>query len=397
MDIDDDATSSFLSSAGRTPSHFHPGDHQLTGSIRTPSQSLATPDYERLPDSDDSPQLMVLASSSSHLEELGGIRRPGDHGPQRQHRDILSSLNPFVQGITPRKRKRTDGMTDTHMTDNNNTPHDDASIDDPNPRFRRRTRPRLRVQQDGKFSPLLIMSPFQERDSPEERETLSVFHYPPPSTDMSDSIRQYFHLENPLEHAPRMLQSNSLPRVDSLEEPKEPGRADSASSFAEVALATTAARRPGRLSTLQDFHLPRPFEETERPSSSSINLKVHARGLDALPAFLSTSGGRMDGLGASRAEPAGSPTDPLGHSIRLPTREHDARGSSTWSGSDELPSMTVFFDKPICDSPDPIDVEQDPASAMLGARFEAAPQGQSLCRTTGDSDGSLDHIIYSTN
>ena len=354
-----------------------PQIHQISGSIHTSIHNLPSHpphDCERLPGSDDSPQFMMLSSPISpagRLGETGDIHQ--NPGLSRQHRDSLPSSNPSEQEVSPRKRKRTHDLPHTLIMDHNdiNIPLDGAYTDGANPQSRRRVRPRLRTQQDGEFSPLLIISP---RGSPVEEETISAFQYPPNVTDPSHSIRRYF---NPPEHGPRILQSSSSPKLDDLEnrQPEERGRSDSANSFAQVALASTATRKHGRLSTLEDLWLPRPFEDTKRPSSDLGSIKVHERGLEAPPFFLATGGGRMGGLRASR-ESAGSPTDALGHPIRAPIHEeHGTHAVSPRSAALPLEPISTtgnFFDKPLCDSPDSMDPDQD---------------SQFVRRTTGSGDG----------
>ncbi|KAF8559419.1 hypothetical protein OG21DRAFT_1493311 [Imleria badia] len=344
MDIDDgthhphrcDSVNLPGPSGEQTPFVFHPQNPQFAGSVQTsipslPSQPL--PDCECLPGLDDSPQPMILASPSSPMHHVG---------------EMPSSLKPSVQDVTTRKRKHTHDLPDY-----DHDPHDDTFTDGANSQSRRRTRPRLQTQRDREFTPLLIMSPGREPVFLVE-ETITAFHYPSNLTDPSHSIQRHFLLENLTEHRPRILRSSSLPKVD---DPEERSRSDSATSFAEVALASTVARKHGRLSTLEDIWLPRPFEDAERPSLGSI--KVHERGLDALPSFRSTSGGRMGGLRASRAEPAGSPTDTLGHPIRPTSREHGTHAVSPRSAMLPLETGTTkFFDKPLCDSPEEIDPDE---------------------------------------
>jgi hypothetical protein len=385
MDVDDGAVARRHShrgdSVGMSTSDpslpSDPQNHHISGSVRTSIHSLPSyppPDRERLPGSNDSPQFMILPSPTSPVYRLGETSDIHQNpGPSRQHRDILPSSNPSEQEVAPRKRKRTHDLPPTLVMDHDHIPLDDTFTDGANPQSRRRVRPRLRTQLDREFSPLLIMSPGSERNHPMEEETISAFHYPPNVTDPSHSIRRYFHLP---EHGPRILQSSSSPKLDDMEDrqPEERGRSDSASSFAQVALAPTATRKHGRLSTLEDLSLPRPFEDTERPPLDLGSIKVHERGLEVPPFFLSTGGGRMGGLGASR-ESAGSPTDALGHPIRASICEDGTHAVSSRSAMLPLePSSTTgnFFDKPICDSPDPIDSDED---------------GQFVCRTTGNSDG----------
>ena len=354
-------------SVGRLPSD--PQNHQIVGSIQTSIHSLPShppPDRERLPGSDDSPHFMIVSSPTFPVNRLGETsdiyQDPGFAG---QPRDVLPSLKPSAseQEVTTRKRKRTHDLPPTLITDHDH-PHDDPFTDGAHPQSHRRIRPRLRIQQDMEFSPLLIMSPGRERDSPaEQEETISAFHYTPNVTDPSHSIRRHFYPANHPEHGPRILQSSSSPPLDDLDR-QERGRSDSANSFAQVALASTTTRKHGRLSTLQDFWLPRPFEEPKRPSlalsSASANVKVHERGLEAPPSFLSTTGsGRMGGPRASR-ESAGSPTDALGHPIRAPIREDGTQCHAVSPPrAAMLPletNMTIgtFFGKPICDSPEEI-------------------------------------------
>lgn len=311
-------------SGGRMSFDSHPQTHQIVGSAQASTHSLPShppPDCERLPDS-----VMRLSPPSSPLNR-------------------------------PQKRKRTHDLPHTHAIDHNHSPRDDASTDGSSSQSRRRKRLRLQTQQVGEFSPLLIMSPGRELGPHVEETFLATF---PPVTDPSHStgIRRYFHpLEIPPEHDPRILQRGSSPKLDDPEDSKDHGRSDSVSSFAEVALASTANPPKSRLSSLGDFGLPRPFEDTDRPSLASI--KVHERGLEAPPLFFPTSGGRMGGPWASR-ESAGSPTDALGHPIRVPRadREHGARAVSPRPDIPRLePSSTNFFGKPLCESPESMDEE----------------------------------------
>ena len=325
-------------SGEQAPLNFHPQSHGLPGSSLHHLPSHPPSDGDRLSASDDSHQLMTLPSPSSPTNHTGEMW-------DGLHSDTLSNLNPFIQDVIPRKRKRAHDLPHTHTMDYDHIPHDDTFIDGSNSQSRRRTRPRLQTQRDREFTPLLIMSPGQGRDLPDE-ETITAFHYPPDTTNASHSIRRYFHFENPSEYDTRMLQSSSSLEID----PQERERSDSTSSFAEVALATTTTSKQSRLSTLQGFSLPRPFEETKQPSSD--NVKVHERGLDALPSFFSTSGGRMGSLRASRAEPTGLPTDTLGH----PIRPHALSPRPAMLPLDL--STTSFFDKPICDSPESMDSDE---------------------------------------
>ncbi|KAG6371627.1 hypothetical protein JVT61DRAFT_9340 [Boletus reticuloceps] len=340
---------------------FHPQNHQLAESSQTSIHSLSShppPDCERLPGSDDSPRLVVLAPSSSpvnHPVETGDMYQ--HQGLAGQHGVILSGLKRSVQEVTTRKRKHSYDLPHTDVTGHDRISHD---ADGAHSQSRRRVRPRQRTQQDGEFSPLLIMSPGRERESLVE-ETISAFHYPPAVdvTGSFHSIRRHFCPRNLSEDGPRILQSSSSPKVDDLED-QERGRSNSANSFAEVALASTATRKHGRLSTLQDFWLPRPFEESG-PSMGSI--KVHERGLEALPSFLSTSGGRMDGPRSSREDStrAVSPRSAL-HPLEL--------------------SMGKFFDKPMCESPESIGpdegglahLERPTTQVIHSARYDSPPR-----------------------
>ena len=292
-----------------------------------PLPSYPSPGRDRPSDSDDSPFMMLSSSSTTNqVEETGEMYR--NHGLPRQRRRFLTNVEPPIPEVTQRKRKRTDDAAHPHiMVD------DDAFTDGTNPQSHRRIRPRLQPQHS-EFSPLLIMSPGQARDPPVEEETTLAFHYPPAVTDPSRSIRRYPHLENPREHEPYVLQSSSSSRANDLEEPR---RSDSANSFAEVALASTTTvpqKHGGRLSTLQGFWLPRPFEETEQPSFGSV--VVHERGLEAGPLFLSIKSSRSGGPLVSR-EPVGSPQS------AMPALEL---------------SSTKYFDQPLCDSPDSIDPDE---------------------------------------
>ncbi|KAH0838609.1 hypothetical protein J3R83DRAFT_6931 [Lanmaoa asiatica] len=340
-------------SGGRFPPDFHPQEHEIVGSVQTSIHSLPshpTPGYERLPDSDGSPQLVIppspapspsLSSPMNHLGEMGDINQ--NHGLAMQRRGILLGLESSVGEITPRKRKRTHDSPRLDHTHQDN----DAFTDSANPRSSRRIRPRLRIPQDREFSPLLFIASGEERDPLVEEGTMGVFHHPPNMTNPPHAIQR-----RP-GNLPERDPCNSSPEVNDLRDHKGRRRSGSTSSFAQVALASTVTPKHGRLSTLQDFWLPRPFEE----ASVGI-IKVHERGLDAGPSFLSTnSGDRAGGPRASR-EPAGLLTDTTpGHDIQSPIREHDTHACSSRSVNmlPLEPSSTNFFDKPICDSPDPID------------------------------------------
>lgn len=374
MDIDDDAVSSQHPhhydsakmntsgpSGGRIPLGPHPQKLQIVGSVQASSHSASShpsPGCERLSGSDGSPQLMIPLSPSApvnHLGETGDITP--SHGLARQRRGIFLDFESSERELTPRKRKNTHDSPHTHIVDHNHSVDNDAFTDSANSQPARRIRPRLWTQQDREFSPLLYISPGQERDPLVEEETISAFHYSPNVADPSSSIQRYFHLGNSREQDPCTLQSGSSPQINDLEDHgKERKRSDSANSFAEVALASAGIRKHGRLSTLQDFWLPRPFEEIERQPSVGI-IKVHERGLEAGPLFLSTNGGRTGGLSASREPAPGSPTDTLGH----PIHKYGIHACSSPSARLPLePSSTNFFDKPICDSPDPIDpIDED--------------------------------------
>ena len=403
MDVDDDAVprrhshrsdsvkmSSPGPSGGRMPFDPHSQNHQIVGSTQASIHSFPShppPDCERLPGS------VAGLSPSSLVNRLGKThdiyQNPGLAG---QHGDPLPSLKLSVQDVAPHKRKRTHDLPHTHIRDHNHFPYDDASTDGASSQSRRRKRLRRRTQQDSEFSPLLIMSPGRELDPHMEEETF-LATFPTNVSGPSHSIRRHFHLENPPEHGPRILQSGSSPGLDDPEDVKEHGRSDSVSSFAEVALASMASPPSSRLSSLQDFELPRPFEDTDRPSFASI--KVHERGLEAPPLFFPTSVGRMGGPWASR-ESAGSPTDALGHPIRVPqaVHEHGARAVSPRPDIPRLePGSTNFFGKPLCESPESMDedararFELPPTRVAQGARLDSTPRVRSDGRTTGSSDG----------
>ena len=389
MDIDDGAVS------GHRPYHCDSAEMNLPGpsggrmssdchgSVQTPTHSAPScpsPGYIHLSGSDDSPQLMIPPSPSSPMNRLGKM---GDtrqsHGLVRQRRRFLTDLEPTVLEVTPRKRKRP-SEPDTHVLDHSHT-HGDASTDGANSLSARRIRPRLWTHQDREFSPLLVMSPGRDRDSPVE-ETIPGLIYSQNVTDPSHSIQRRFYFGNPREYDPCMLQSSPSPRVNDPEDRREHGRSESANSFAEVALATVPPRKHGRLSTLQDLWLPRPFEETEQPS---VAVKVHERGLEAGPLFLSTNSGRKGGRSPSR-EPAGAPTD-------HPIREYGIHACSSQSAMLPIePSSTKYFDKPICDSPDPIDPTDEDGlihfelrtAQVLALVPTQLPGGQPVRRTAGD-------------
>ena len=351
MDIDDDAAScrhphrcdSVQMNPPGSPSERTPFDDQELVSIQTSirSRGHAYPDYDRLPGLDDPPQLVLASSSSENRPgEMGDVYE--NHVLAGQHRPLFPGLKPSPQEITSRKRKFTHDLPDTHATNNNDTPDDDAFADSANSQSRRRIRPRLQTQRE--FSPLLIMPLHGEQDTVVE-DTVSALRYGP---NPSHSIQRYFHHDNPA-HGPRILQRGSLPRADDLEDPNEPPRSNSVSSFVEVALASTATRR---LSSLQDLELPRPFEEAERPSS--CNIAFSERGLDAPLSFHSVSGGRMGSLRGSRE------MDTHGHPIRPSSHEHGSHAVSPRSTLFPLePTTTNFFGKPLCESPDSISPDGD--------------------------------------
>ncbi|KAF8446281.1 hypothetical protein L210DRAFT_928706 [Boletus edulis BED1] len=365
MDIDDDAVPCCHpdSSCGRTGFDFHHQNHQLAESSLTSIHSLSShppPDCERLPGSDDS---MVLAPSSSP------VNHPVETGNMYQHQGLAGQHGVILPGqeVTTRKRKHSYDLPHTHVTGHDRISHD---ADGAHSQSRRRVRPRQRTQQDREFTPLLTMSPGRERESLVE-ETISAFDYPPAVdvTGSFHSIRRHFCPRNLSEDGPRILQSSSSPKVDDLED-QERGRSNTVNSFAEVALASTATRKHGRLSTLQDFWLPRPFEESG-PSMGS--LKVHERGLEVPPSFLSTSGGRMDGPRSSREDStrAVSPQPAL-HPLEL--------------------SMGKFFNKPMCDSPESISpdegglahLERPTTQVIHSAHYDSPPHP---VRTTDNNDG----------
>ncbi|KAG8220114.1 hypothetical protein J3R82DRAFT_1134 [Butyriboletus roseoflavus] len=375
MDIDDNSPGPF---GGRMSSDYHPRPHQIVGTVQTPTHgvpSRPSPSCERLSVSDGFPQLMIPPSPSSpmnHPREMGDTCQ--SYGLVRRRSDILLGLGPSAREVTPRKRKHSHGSPHTHVLGHNHTEDDDASTDGANSQSHRRIRPCLWTHQDREFSPLLLMSPGMDRDPPVKEETMSAFHHTQNVSDPSSSIQRRFYAVNSREHDPCTPQRSPSPSVNDPEDRKERGHSDSANSFAEVALASTVPRKHGRLSSLQDFGLPRPFEEIEQPFVGTV--KVHERGCEVGPLFLSTNSGRAGGLSSSR-KPAGSPTDdPIG--------EYGIHACSSRSAMLPLePSSTTYFDKPMCDSPDPIDpTDEDglthtelPTVQVTRARFNPTSRG----------------------
>ncbi|KAG9314666.1 hypothetical protein JVU11DRAFT_5471 [Chiua virens] len=284
--------------------------------------------------------------------------------PQRLQTSF--ALKPSVATL---KRKHTDDSDSLDMqampVDHHHIQDDDSFVDSTSSQPPGRKRLRQWIRQDGEFSPLLYMSPAHEQDEnyPVDQEATRSFNYPQNTTDPLNAIRRFFHSEHDL----RILRSNSTTDRDG--DHRERRRSNSANSFAQVALASIPSeldQAPTRLSTLQDFSLPRPFEDiminqpsqTYTSSSSNHSVPVHERGLDAPPSFFLTlahSGQRTDGGALASRGPASLAELDSGDALVYRAVLHPLDTSTSASATG---TIGIFLDKPLCESPESMNSDE---------------------------------------